>query len=296
MTSVDVAVPAGAALGECPLWSPDDGRLYWVDIDDRLIHRFDPSAGRDEQRQVSGRPGSLARTTDPSRLLLAVENEAAWFDWEAGGTTPWLRLESAGTGNRLNDGRTDAVGRFWVGSMYERAADRRFTGQLHRIDPDGSVLTVRHNVGVANGLAFDPDLSRMYFADTLHDMVWRYDYEPETGAARNETPFIDFSDLPGRPDGACVDAEGGYWVAAVYGWAVLRFTPDGVLDRTIELPVQAPTMPAFGGSDLRTLFVTSIGRGGSIELSPDQHEAGGLFAIDTGVAGRVEPAFGFAGS
>jgi len=296
MTSVDVAVPAQAALGECPLWSPDDGRLYWVDIDGRLIHRFDPSAGRDEQRQVSGRPGSLARTMDPNRLLLAVENETAWFDWETGGTTPWLRLESAGTGNRLNDGRTDAAGRFWVGSMYERAADRRFTGQLHRIDPDGSVLTVRHNVGVANGLAFDPDLSRMYFADTLHDMVWRYDYEPETGAARNETPFIDFSDLPGRPDGACVDAEGGYWVAAVYGWAVLRFTPDGVLDRTIELPVQAPTMPAFGGSDLRTLFVTSIGRGGSIELSPDQHEAGGLFAIDTGVAGRVEPAFGFAGS
>jgi len=109
--------PAGASLGECPLWSPDNGRLYWVDIDDRLIHRFDPSAGRDEQRQVPGRPGSLARTTDPSRLLLAVENEAAWFDWETGGTTPWLRLESAGTGNRLNDGRTDAVGRFWVGSM-----------------------------------------------------------------------------------------------------------------------------------------------------------------------------------
>ncbi len=153
------------------------------------------------------------------------------------------------------------------------------------------MATVRHGIGVTNGLAFDPDRNRMYFADSLHSTVWRYDYDRETGEARNEAPFIDFSDLPGRPDGACVDAEGCYWAAAVYGWAVLRFTPDGALDRTIDLPVEAPTMPAFGGSDLSTLFVTSIGSGGSREPSPGQHEPGGVFAIDAGVIGRVDEPF-----
>jgi sugar lactone lactonase YvrE len=89
-----------------------------------------------------------------------------------------------------------------------------------------------------------------------------------------------------------VDAEGGYWVAAVYGWSVLRFTPDGVLDRTIELPVEAPTMPAFGGTDLTTLFVTSIGAGGSRPPSPDQVNAGALLAVDVGTTGRVDAPFG----
>jgi sugar lactone lactonase YvrE len=132
----------------------------------------------------------------------------------------------------------------------------------------------------------------MYFADTPRQTVWAYDYDVATGDARNERVFIDFTGLPGRPDGACVDQDGCYWIACVGGWAVIRVTPDGAVDRRIDLPVQKPTMPAFGGPGLETLFVTSIGAGGSSPMAPGQHDPGGLFAIETGARGLVEPRFG----
>ncbi len=291
MVAVDVAVRAGALLGECPLWSPEEAVLYWEDIDGRLVHRYDPATGMDETREVPGRPGSMVRTTRPGRLLIAAETELVWFDWDTGATTPWVTLEPDGTGNRMNDGRTDPVGRFWVGSMYQRASDERYTGSLYRIEGDGSFTVTRRRIGVPNALAFDPARERMYFADSLAGAVLSYDYDLETGIARNEAVFADFTDLPGRPDGACVDAEGCYWVAAVHGGAVLRFTPDGVVDRRIDMPVTKPSMTAFGGSDLGTLFVTSIGGGGSHPLAADEPRAGDLFAIDPGVTGMPDAPF-----
>jgi sugar lactone lactonase YvrE len=292
MGAVDVALAIDAAVGECPLWEPREQRLYWVDIEGREVHRFDPATGRDEHRVVPGRPGSMVRTGEPGRFLVAMETRLVWFDWESGQVTPWIELEPAGTGNRLNDGRTDPVGRYWVGSMYERPADQRFTGRLHRIDGGGAAATVRTEIGVSNALAFDAERGRMYFADTLRATVWRYDYDLETGEPRNEATFADFRHLPGGPDGACVDADGCLWVAAVYGWSVMRFTPDGSLDLTIDLPVQAPTMPAFGGPNLDTLFVTSIGSGASREIGDTDVPPGSLLAIDAGVTGRVDPPFG----
>ena len=289
---VECVVPAGALLGECPVWSELEAHLYWVDIDGRAIHRYDPSTNHDDRRDVPGRPGSIALTEAPGRLLVALEDRLVWFDWGSGSCEPWIRLEPEGTGNRLNDGRCDLAGRFWVGSMFDPTAARRFTGLLHRVSPGGEVATVRSEIGVANGLAFSPDGSTMYFADTPRETVWAYDYDLTTGEATNERVFLDFTGLPGRPDGACVDADGCYWIACVYGWAVIRVTPDGVVDRRIALPVEKPTMPAFGGRDRSILFVTSIGDGGSRPSAPGQRDAGGLFAIETGARGLVEPRFG----
>ncbi len=292
MTAVECVVDAGALLGECPVWSELEQRLYWVDIDGKRIHRYDPAGGINETRDVPTRPGSLALTASPGVLLIATEHELAWFDWQAGRLDPWLALEAAGTGNRLNDGRCDPQGRFWVGSMFERASEGRFTGLLHRVATDGSFETVRNEIGVTNGLAFSPDGRTMYFADTLCDTVWAYDYDVDTAHLSAERVFIDFADKPGRPDGACVDADGGYWVACVYGGAVMRFTPAGAVDRTIKVPANRPTMPAFGGAGLDILFVTSIGGGGSVQATVPEHHAGGLFAIDPGVGGLPEPKFG----
>ena len=291
MVAVEVAIRAGALLGECPLWSPEEAVLYWEDIDGRLVHRYDPSTGVDEAREFPGRPGSMVRTSEPGRLLIAAETELVWFDWKTGTATPWVTLEPPGTGNRMNDGRTDPMGRYWVGSMYERAADERYRGCLYRIEGDGSFSVVRRKVGVPNALAFDTERDRMYFADSLSRIVLRYDYDIETGTARNETVFVDFGDLPGRPDGACVDVEGCYWVAAVHGSAVLRFTPDGVLDRRIDMPVTKPSMTAFGGSDLGTLFVTSIGGGGSHPMAAGEPRAGDVFALEPGVTGVADVPF-----
>jgi L-arabinonolactonase len=289
--AIECVVPARALLGECPVWSPLEELLYWIDIDGRAIHRYDPVAGTDESRLLSGRPGSIALTPFAGRLLVAMENRLAFFDWTSESLSEWTILEPGGTGNRLNDGRCDPVGRFWVGSMFESAAADRSTGMLHRIEPNGSSSTVRSGIGVSNGLAFSPDGSTMYFADTPREMVWAYDYDLDTGEATRERPFVDFGPIHGRPDGACVDEEGCYWVAAVYGWSVLRVTPSGIVDRKIDLPIEKPTMPAFGGRSLTTLFVTSVGMGGSIAPADGQHDAGGLFAFEPGVRGISEPRF-----
>ena len=289
---VECVVPAQALLGECPLWSDLDERLYWVDIEGEAIHRYDPATNVDEQRVVPGRPGSIALTPDAGRLLVALEQGLAFFDWETGSCERWILLEPEGTGNRLNDGRCDPAGRFWVGSMFDPTSAMRSTGLLHRVSPNGDAATVRSAIGVPNGLAFSPDGATMYFADTPRTTVWAYDYDPASGDAVNERVFLDFGDLPGRPDGACVDEDGCYWIACVYGWTVLRVTPDGAIDRRIELPVEKPTMPAFGGPGLATLFVTSIGQGGSGPSAPGQRDPGGLFAIETGVRGLAEPRFG----
>jgi sugar lactone lactonase YvrE len=284
-------LPARAQLGECPLWSPADGRLYWVDIDGRAVHRFDPVSGRDERLDSPGRPASIALTGTPGRILVAIEHRLAFVDWSTGVWADWRTLEADDSPNRLNDGRCDPAGRFWVGSMFDPAEAKRATGVLHRIEPDGAQVAVRTGIGVSNGLAFAPDGRTMYFADTHRDLVWAYDYDVDTGSATRERVFLDFASLPGRPDGACVDADGGYWIACVFGSMVLRATPDGAIDRRVHLPVQKPTMPAFGGPAMSTLFVTTIGGGGTHRVDPTQPDAGGLFAIDVGVRGRVEPAF-----
>jgi sugar lactone lactonase YvrE len=289
---VECVVPAKASLGECPLWSDLDERLYWVDIDGREIHRYDPASGADERRSVPGRPGSIALTETAGRLLVALEHGLAFYDWDSAAYREWIALEPEATGNRLNDGRCDPAGRFWVGSMFDPTSAGRSTGMLHRVGPGGDVATVRTEIGIANGLAFSPDGSTMYFADTPRQTVWAYDYDVATGDARNERVFIDFTGLPGRPDGACVDQDGCYWIACVGGWAVIRVTPDGAVDRRIDLPVARPTMPAFGGPALATLYVTSIGDGGSRPGIPGQRDPGGLFAIETGARGLVEPRFG----
>ena len=287
---VECVVQARAQLGECPLWSPVEQRLYWVDIVGRAIHRFDPATGLDESRTVPGKPGSIALTESPGRLLVALDLGLAFLDWGSGACEPWLTLEPEASGNRLNDGRCDRAGRFWVGSMFDPASAGRYTGMLHRVDAGGAV-TLRTGVGVANGLAFSPDDRTMYFADTPRETIWAYDYDVASGEATNERVFVDFRSQPGRPDGACVDEDGCYWIACVYGWAILRIRPDGIVDRRIELPIEAPTMPAFGGPSLDILYVTSIGSGGSRPPAAGQRDAGGLFAIETGHRGVAEPLF-----
>jgi len=281
-----------AKLGECPVWSGRDQRLFWVDVEGRVIHRYDPATGVDETCELAIRPGSFALTADPDRLVVAAENQFVDVRWSTGEVTVITDLEPAGRETRLNDGRCDPAGRFWVGSTDDPTWSHNDAGMLHRIEPDGTATVVRTGVGVANGLAFSPDGSVMYHADTNRDRVWAYDYDLDIGEPSNERVFLDFTDLPGRPDGACVDEDGCYWIACVKGWAILRATPEGQIDRIIDVPVEKPTMPSFGGPDLDTIFVTSISIPGSTPLAPGQPLAGGLFAVSAGVKGLPEPLFG----
>jgi len=291
ITALDAPI---AALGESPVWCPEEVILYWVDIDGKTIHRHDPATGTHGTRSINGRPGSIALTSTPGRLLIASEHRLLELDWDTGAVTPFVDLEAASTGNRLNDGCCDSSGRFVVGSMCADTNAGRTTGTLHRIHHSGEVETLRTHIGVTNGLAFDVTRNRMYFADTPTERVLVFDYEPSTGALSNQRLFFDYHKYPGKPDGACVDADGCYWSASVYGWALLRITPDGDVDCRIELPIQKPSMPCFGGANLDTLFVTTIGAGGTIpsETGRDGFEPGATLAIEgLGVKGIVEPRF-----
>jgi len=284
-----------AALGECPLWHGDQQQLYWVDIEGRSVHRWDPSTDQSSVRNLPGRPGSLAFTADPDVVLVALEHELCWLHWPSGALTSWIDLEDRGTGNRLNDGRTDPAGRFVVGSMYEDVGAGQNTGMLHQVDAGGGHSVIREGIGVSNGVAFDPNGHRAFFADSPTGNIWVWDYDADSGRRSNERVLFDYESIPGKPDGGCVDSEGCYWSASVFGWAVTRLTPDGAVDRRIEVPVERPTMPCFGGRDLTTLYVTSIG--GPNHSEPPEGvtaaEPGSLLAIEIGgLSGIPETAFG----
>lgn len=300
MSSIEVAVSEPAELGESPLWSAAEQVLYWIDIDGCEVHRYDPATGTDEVRSTSGRPGSLALTVDPGKLLMATEHQVVWFDWHTGEAQPFIEPESPGVGIRMNDGRTDPAGRFVVGSMYEDTRADRFVGTLHTIEADGGCQALRRAVGVANGLAFDPEREIMYWADTPTQQVLAWDYDAATGSRRNERVFFDYEQVDGKPDGACVDADGCYWSASVRGWALTRVAPDGTIERRIELPVELPTMPCFGGADLDQLFVTSISTGpvdAGEAADVDRRRGiapGALLTIDLsgeGIRGRLDAPF-----
>jgi len=298
MANIDIVVPKPAALGEGPVWSEAEQVLYWIDIAGRAVHRYDPSSGVDNQLSTPGRPGSLALTSEPGKLLMSTEHEVVWFDWTSGQTQPFVSVETPGVGVRMNDGRTDPAGRFIVGSMFEEPSAHKFVGSLHQIEADGSITAMRRAVGITNGLAFDVDRSIMYWADTPTQQVLAWDYDSATGNRSNERVFFDYQTVEGFPDGACVDADGFYWSASVNGWGLTRIDADGTVDRRIELPVELPTMPCFGGPNLDILFVTSIDAGGSDEASATRRRgvaAGSLLAIDLsaeGIQGRTDALFG----
>ncbi|MFT5268816.1 MAG: L-arabinonolactonase [Acidimicrobiales bacterium] len=297
MTNIDVVVSQPAQLGEGPLWSVAEQVLYWVDIDGHAVHRYDPSTGVDEQKATPGRPGSLALTSDPGKLVLSSEHEVLWFDWANGATQPFVSLESPGAGIRMNDGRTDPAGRFIVGTMFQDSGAGQFVGSLHRIDANGNSTALRRAVGTANGLAFDTDRDIMYWADTPTQQVLAWDYDASTGDRSNERVFFDYQTVEGKPDGACVDVDGHYWSASVRGWALTRVAPDGSVERRIELPVELPTMPCFGGPNLDMLFITSINTGSDDAASVARRRgvaAGSLLAIDMsgeGIQGRPDALF-----
>lgn len=284
-----------AELGECPVWDVGQQVLFWEDIDGKAIHRYDPSDGSTHTRLLPGRPGSFVLTGTAGELVVAMENELVRLDWASGEVGHLGAIEDSSRGNRLNDGRCDHAGRFVVGTMWPDAEAGRFNGSLYSIEQSsGNVDTLEDDVGIPNGLVFDPERARMYWADTFRATIWVWDYDLETGRRSNKRTFFNYEEhdeIRGLPDGGCLDSQGCYWSASVHGWALTRIRPDGMVDRVVELPLAMPTMPAFGGPDLSTLYVTSINGGMVDERRSAGIPAGALVSLDVGVAGVSEPLF-----
>ena len=262
-----------SGVGEGAVWDMGAQCLWWVDIPAGLIHRYDPATG--ENTSVAfGEPVGCLAVRRKGGLVLAAKTGFYFFDPETGAREAIHDPEAHLPDNRFNDGTTDAQGRFWAGTMKEGAPEP--LGAFYRLDPDGSVTKWRDNIYTTNGLAFSPDGTRLYFSDSNPQVrtIWTCDYDTETGTPGPAEVFLDTNSIPGRPDGGTTDAEGCYWMAGVSGWQLYRLSPKGEILTTIDMPVEKPTKPMFGGPDLSTLYVTSI-----LVDSPDQPQSGGLFAI-----------------
>ena len=252
---------APSLLGESPLWHHDEQVLYWCDIPGRSLNRWDPVAARHQAWSFDTEP-SCCVPLEGGGLLLAMRDGLWHFDVGSGERHRVAEPPYDPAVQRFNDGKADAQGRFWIGTIDDR---RRPEAALYRLD-QGRVQRMADGITVSNGLAFSPDGRTMYWADTTAHTIFAFDVDAHQGSLSRRRVFQQFDArvqgqplqaYGGRPDGAAVDAEGGYWVAMFEGQRLLRLAPDGSPVAELRLPVLCPTMPCFGGADLKTLFVTT---------------------------------------
>ncbi|MGI9500516.1 MAG: SMP-30/gluconolactonase/LRE family protein [Geminicoccaceae bacterium] len=281
-TDLECVLPWGAELGEAPIWHPIEERLYWVDILQPAVYRFDPTTSLNEACE----PGKLVSAVLLGRdgtLRIASQDGIEQLDFESGRTTTFVDPENGLAQNRLNDAKAGPDGAIWVGSM--RLDASKPSGGLYRISPEGKVKRQDSGITVSNGMDWSPDKSIFYFVDTVPGLIYAYEFEPCSGVLSNRRIFAEVPESEGRPDGLCVDAEGGVWCAIWDGWRVNRYAPDGSLERVIDMPVPRPTSVAFGGADLSLLFITTARTRLPASILSDAPLSGGLFVCTPGPLG-----------
>jgi len=279
---------ARASLGECPVWSVAEQVLYWVDINAPALNRFDPATGNNRTMPMPESIGCFA-LREGGGFVVALRG-GIWFAGADG--TLERKLADAPydpAHHRFNDGRCDRQGRFFAGTMNENRDAP--SAALLRLEDDLRLTRVLDDLTISNGLAWSPDGRTMYHADTPQRVVHAYDYDVETGVPGRRRVFAQWSGLRDRPDGGTVDCEGCYWVALYRAGSVVRIAPDGTTLAAYPVPAMCPTMVAFGGPDLRTLYVTTARQ----QREPDElarlPQSGGLFAMSVPVPGLPEPLF-----
>ena len=289
MPDISLIVDNKNELGESPVWDAIEQRLYWVDIKGKTINWHHPASGETRTVDVTEEPGCIG-LRDSGGLVVGFWGGFRFFDMETGEIETIHDLETDIPDSRMNDGRCDRQGRFWAGSMDDTF--EKPVGSLYRLDPDLTCHVMEPDITISNSIAFSPDGTTMYFADFRQETIWAYDLDTATGDITNKRVFAGEGSAPGAPDGAIVDAEGYLWNARWGGSCIARFAPDGTLDRTVEVPVNQPTCPMFGGPDLDILYITSAWFRLSAEDRATFPEAGGIHAItDIGVKGLPEPRF-----
>ena len=274
-------------LGESLIWDERTNALYWVDIRLPAIRRLDHSSGQLDTWQMPDLVGSIAFMHD-DRLLVALPETISIFDPKTASLDAFVQAPTRVPGHRFNDGRCDRQGRFWVGTMHN--ITRAPEGVLYKLEGADGLAPVASGICIPNSLAWSPDGGTMYFADSLRYTIFAYDFDTATGAMSGKRIFAT-TQAPGFPDGSTVDAEGYLWNAEFNGWRVVRYAPDGSVDRVIDVPTHRPTCCGFGGPNLETLYITTASQQMSDAELRKQPLAGALLAIDVGVRGLVEPRF-----
>jgi len=287
---VQVAVAAGNRLGEGSVWCERAQVLYWTDIHNCMLWRFAPADGALNSWPLPERLASFALCEMDGWLLLALASRLAFFHLERAELRP-LHAVEPGLATRANDGACDRQGRFVFGTLHEPTdgGAPRAIGGFYRLNADLRLESLPlPKVAIANSIAFSPDGTRMYCCDSAQKRIWRCDYGDRLGAV---TTFADLAALDGEPDGSCVDAEGAVWNAQWGAARLVRYAPDGRELAVFPLPTTQPTRPAFGGMDLRTVYVTSAFDGMDAAARANDPHAGDVFSLVPGVHGVIEPRF-----
>jgi sugar lactone lactonase YvrE len=275
-----VASPHVAVLAESPVWCAQRRTLYWIDVRGPTLFALDGS-----RWTLPEIVGGVA-LADDGRLVLAMKSGLFLFDTRSAALTRHAVCEPPDLDNRMNECKCDRRGRLWAGTMRDFGAAT--TGSLYRV-VHGQVQRMLCDVTIPNGQCFSPDGGTLYFADTVEGRIRAYDVGD--GVPRNPRVVLDAGVLPGRPDGATVDADGFVWSARYGGGGVARVHPSGRVDRFLRLPVSQVSSVMFGGDDLRTLYVTTSRQRLSAEALAREPLAGSLLAVDVGVRGLPEPRY-----
>lgn len=292
MTTREVLIPepvlhARARLGEGPAWDAAAGMLWWVDILDHRVHRYDPATGRDDEFDVGDAVGFAVPAPDAS-LVIGLRRGVAGLDPRTGEIHPLASLPKDDASERLNDGKCDPRGRLWFGTLSKEEG----RAALYRLDADGALRRMETGLTISNGLGWSPDGGTFYLTDTPRKRIYAYGFDAAEGAIAGRRVFAGLSRGDAFPDGLAVDAEGGVWSAQFAGGCVVRFAPDGRETHRVRLPVPNPTSCAFGGPELRDLYVTTASAGLSEEQLDAAPESGTLFRLRSPIPGLPVPPTG----
>jgi sugar lactone lactonase YvrE len=280
---IDCLVTERMGIGESPLWDAAHRRLYWCDIPGRAVHAIDIDTGARRSWRFESEVGSFG-LAESGRLVIALRDRVILFDIATHAQATIARIERDLPYTRTNDGKVGPDGAFWIGTMDERP-DRQPVGSLYRVTANGGVEHKIEGLKVSNGIAWSADGRTMFHSDSRGPWIDRWHCDPVTGAISGRARIAELDEETGRPDGGAVDVEGHYWSAGVSAGCLNRFSPDGMLVEKIPLPVPTPTMPCFGGDDMRTLFVTSLSAGLSEETLAAHPLAGAILELRVGVPG-----------
>lgn len=296
MVAIEIVLDAKSGVGEGPYWDDRARSLWWVDITGNEVLCWQSGDSAPQCWHVPGFPCAVIARRNGG-MLVARAGGLEFFDLGTGGLTPFLAPEADRPANRGNEAKCDAAGRLWLGTMQSNlepdGSPRQMTantGALYRILPDGRFTRELDGIGLSNTLAWTNGGRTLIFADTLANLLWAFTVDPD-GRLSERRLFSD-EKLPGFCDGSAIDAEGCLWNARFGGGCVVRFAPDGRVDRVVELPVSNPTSCCFGGDDLRTLYVTSARFGLNPERLAKNPREGALLALAAGVAGTASERFG----
>lgn len=289
MPNAELLLDSKVFLGEGPLWDVEKKSLWWINIFAGELFCFDPVSGENSKFELGQQIGTVV-LQESGGVAVALEEGFFSFDPATKQLTPIADPESDKAGNRFNDGKCDPAGRFWAGTMEK--VEEQATGALYCLEADGTCHQRETGIFISNGITWTSDAKTMYYIDSPTRKVDAYDFDNSTGEISNRRTAIAIPEGMGYPDGMSIDADDNLWIAMWDGWGVAKFDPrTGEFLEKIELPVANVTACAFGGDDLKDLYITTARKGIAEEDLEKQPLAGSLFHAKVDVTGTTFPKF-----